>query len=63
MAQKKSKERPEEPLGTMSYQTSSKRSLPLWLLIGVRKTKFSDSPFIQDPECIHTAPAFRTIFY
>ena len=33
MAQKKSKERPEEPLGTMSYQTSSKRSLPSWLLI------------------------------
>ena len=28
MAQKKSKERPEEPLGTMSYQTSSKRSPP-----------------------------------
>ena len=32
---KKSKERQEEPLGTMSYQTSSKRSLPFWLLIGV----------------------------
>ena len=39
MAQKKSKERPEEPLGTMSYQTSSKRSPPLWLLIGARKTQ------------------------
>ena len=37
MAQKKSKERPEEPLGTMSYQTSSKRSAPFWLLIGARK--------------------------
>ena len=34
---KKSKERPEEPLGTMSYQTSSKRSPPFWLLIGARK--------------------------
>ena len=34
---KKSKERREEPLGTMSYQTSSKRSRPLWLLIGARK--------------------------
>ena len=34
MAQKKSKERPEEPLGTMSYQTSSKWSAPFWLLIG-----------------------------
>ena len=38
MAQKKSKERPEEPLGTMTYQTSSKWSPPFWLLIGVRKT-------------------------
>jgi len=37
-AQKNSKERPEEPLGTMSYQTSSKRSPPFWLLIGGRKT-------------------------
>ena len=35
---KKSKEWREEPLGTMSYQTSSKRSPPFWLLIGVRKT-------------------------
>ena len=35
---KKSKERREEPLGTMSYQTSSKRSPLLWLLIGARKT-------------------------
>ena len=34
---KKSKERREEPLGTMSYQTSSKRSPPFWLLIGARK--------------------------
>ena len=38
---KKSKERREEPLGTMSYQTSSKRSPPFWLLIGARKTQFS----------------------
>ena len=36
---KKSKERPEEPLGTMSYQTSSKRSPPIWLLIGQKNTK------------------------
>ena len=36
---KKSKERREEPLGTMSYQTSSKRSPPFWLLIGPRKTQ------------------------
>ena len=35
---KKSKERREEPLGTMSYQTSSKRSPLFWLLIGARKT-------------------------
>ena len=34
---KKSKELREEPLGTMSYQTSSKRSSPFWLLIGARK--------------------------
>ena len=40
MARKKSKERPEEPLGTTSYQTSSKRSPPFWLLIGARKLVF-----------------------
>ena len=34
---KKSKERREEPLGTMSYQTSSKLSRSFWLLIGARK--------------------------
>ena len=34
---KKSKERGEEPLGTMSYQNSSKRQRPFWLLIGDRK--------------------------
>ena len=37
---KKSKERREEPLGTMSFQTSSKRSPPFWLLIGARKLVF-----------------------
>ena len=37
---KKSKERREEPLGTMSYQTSFKRSPPFWLLIGARKLVF-----------------------
>ena len=36
---RKSKERREEPLGTMSYQTRSKRSPPFWLLIGARKTQ------------------------
>ena len=39
MAKKKNKERPEEPLGAMSYQTKSKRSPPFWLLIGARKTQ------------------------
>ena len=37
---KKRKERREEPLGTMSYQTSSKRSPPFCLLIGARKLVF-----------------------
>ena len=32
-----SKERREESLGAMSYQTSSKRSQPFWMLIGARK--------------------------
>ena len=36
---KKRKERREEPLGTMSYQTSSKRSPPFCLLIGQKNTK------------------------
>ena len=36
---KKSKEWQEEPLGTMSYQTSSKWSPPFWLLIGQKNTK------------------------
>ena len=35
----KSKERREEPLGTMSYQTSSKWSPPFWLLIRQKNTK------------------------
>ena len=34
---KKRKERREEPLGTMSYQTSSKLSSSFWPLIGARK--------------------------
>ena len=34
---KKRKERQEEPLGTMSYQTSSKLSRSFWRLIGARK--------------------------
>ena len=45
---KKSKEWREEPLGTMSYQTSSKRSPPFWLLIGARKLCFSGTN--QKPE-------------
>ena len=36
---KKRKERREEPLGTMTYQTSSKRSPPFCLLIGQKNTK------------------------
>ena len=38
MGTKKSKERREEPLGTMSNQTCSKWSPPFWILIGARKT-------------------------
>ena len=37
VTKKKSKERRVESLGTMSYQTSSKRSPPSWLLIGARR--------------------------
>ena len=33
---KKSKERGGERVGTIFYQTSSKRSQPFWLLIGAR---------------------------
>ena len=40
----KSKERWEEPLGTMSYQTSSKWSLLYWLLIGAWKPIRSQKP-------------------
>ena len=36
---KKSKEWQEEPLGTMSYQISSKRSPPFCLLIGQKDAK------------------------
>ena len=39
MARREKKERREEPLGTMSYQTSSKRSPPFCLLIGQKNTK------------------------
>ena len=37
MARRKVKNGDKNPLGTMSYQTSSKRSPPFWLLIGARK--------------------------
>ena len=42
---KKSKERREEPLGTMSCQTRSKRSPPFWLLIVPENLYFSFRPF------------------
>ena len=45
---KKTKERREEPLGTMFYQTSSKWSPPFWLLIGQKNTTFSGTN--QRPE-------------
>ena len=41
---KKSKERREEPLGTMSYQTSSKRSPPFCLVIEQKNTKVFFAP-------------------
>ena len=45
---KKSKQRREEPLGTMSCQTSSKWSPPFWLLIGAKKLLcFSDISVIM----------------
>ena len=50
---KKSKERREAPLGTMSYQTSSKRSLPFWLLIGARKPVFFFVPFPTKQQTKH----------
>ena len=53
------KERGEEPLGAMSYQTSSKRSPPFWLLIGARKTQvfFSlFSPFFTFLRAIYIFP-------
>ena len=37
---KKSKEWREGPLGTMSYQISSKWSPPFWILIGATKLVF-----------------------
>ena len=43
----KNKERREKPLGTTSYQTSSKRSPPSWLLIGARI--FFSRPFRLSP--------------
>ena len=39
-ARRKVKNGEKSPLGTMSYQTSSKRLLPFWLLIGARKLVF-----------------------
>ena len=51
----KSKQRLEEPQGTMSYQTSFKRSPPFWLLIGARKRLC----FSAKSEC-RTAATFST---
>ena len=45
---KKCKEQREEPLGKMSYQTSSKQSPPFCLLIRQKNTKFSGTN--QKPE-------------
>ena len=45
---KKSKERREEPLGTMSYQTSSKLSPPFWLLIGARKLVYTEGDILPN---------------
>ena len=59
MAQKKSKERQEEPLGTMSYQTSSKRSPPFWLLIGARKLVF----FWVSEDVLHKVAQFYRRLY
>ena len=53
---KKSKERREEPLGTMSYQTSSKRWPPFWLLIGARKTQVFKFPFFTFLRAIFSRP-------
>ena len=49
---KKSKERREEPLGTMSYQTSSKRSPPFWLLIGQKNTMSTFTPILCNTQSI-----------
>ena len=46
MAQKKSKERPEEPLETMSYQTSSKRTFRLSLAPTICPWVSEDTLFI-----------------
>ena len=53
---KKSKEGREEPLETMSYQTSSKRSPPFWLLIGARKTQVFKFPFFTFLRAIFFRP-------
>ena len=59
---KKSKERREEPLGTMSYQTSSKRSPPFWLLIGARKTQVFKFPFFTFLRAIFFRPFRLSLF-
>ena len=50
MARRKVKNGREEPLGTMSYQTSSKQSPPFWVLIGARKLVWvSEDGLTLDP--------------
>ena len=56
---KKSKERREESQGTMSYQTSSKRSPPFCLLIGQKNSKV----FWHQPlSCLYEAMQTRKTF-
>ena len=54
---KKSKERREEPLGTMSYQTSSKRSPPL--CFSVNNSPIRDYVHPDD----HTQPTYDQTFH
>ena len=55
---KKSKERREEPLGTMSYQTSSKRSPLFCLLIGQKSTNiFWHQTKLRKSETLNSARA------
>ena len=48
-----SKEEGEVPLGTISYQTSFKRSWPFWLLIGARKLLCFSAQSESSRPCSH----------